>query len=78
MELKPHRSIRISGVGCLSPVEVNRAIREVPIGGILEILSNDPCSKDDIKVWARYTGNELVLVDYAGDGWYRFLIRRRR
>jgi len=36
-------------------------------GQVLEMLSTDPGSKNDIHAWARRTGNELVEVVENGN-----------
>jgi TusA-related sulfurtransferase len=72
------KSIRISGAHCLGPVELKKAIEDVPIGGLLEVITNDACAKEDIPTWCRFTKNELVEFQELGDGWMRFVIRRTR
>jgi len=72
------KSIRISGAHCLGPVELKKAIEDVPIGGLLEVITNDACAKEDIPTWRRFTKNELVEFQELGDGWMRFVIRRTR
>ena len=72
------KSIRISGANCLGPVELKRTIEDVPVGGLLEVITNDVCAKEDIPTWCRFTKNELVEFQELGDGWMRFVIRRTR
>jgi TusA-related sulfurtransferase len=72
------KSIRISGAHCLGPVELKKAIADVPVGGLLEVVTNDVCAKEDIPTWCRFTKNELVEFQELGDGWMRFVIRRTR
>ena len=68
--------------GSLCPVPImktSRAIRQVNVGDVLEVLATDPGSKPDISAWTRMTGNELL--DVAEEGTprvYRFQIRRLR
>jgi len=68
--------------GSLCPVPImktSRAIRQVKVGDVLEVLATDPGSKPDISAWTRMTGNELL--DVAEEGTprvYRFQIRRLR
>jgi TusA-related sulfurtransferase len=49
------KSIRISGANCLGPVELKKAIADVPVGGLLEVVTNDVCAKEDISTWCRFT-----------------------
>ena len=68
--------------GTLCPVPImktSRAIRQIEVGDVLEVLATDPGSKPDISAWTRMTGNELL--DVAEEGAprvYRFQIRRLR
>jgi tRNA 2-thiouridine synthesizing protein A len=45
-------------------------------GELIEVLTTDPASARDLPVWSRATGNRLV-DQTAGDGWYRFIVRKR-
>ncbi|AET33200.1 sulfurtransferase TusA family protein [Pyrobaculum ferrireducens] len=72
------KSIKISGSHCLGPVELRKAIADVPVGGYLEVITNDPCAKEDIPVWCKFTKNELVEYTELEGGWMRFLIKRTR
>jgi tRNA 2-thiouridine synthesizing protein A len=45
-------------------------------GELIEVLTTDPDSVRDLPVWSRATGNRLV-EQTAGDGWYRFIVRKR-
>jgi len=68
--------------GSLCPVPImktSRAIRQVKVGDVLEVLATDPGSKPDISAWTRMTGNELLNVAEEGTPRvYRFQIRRLR
>ena len=79
MEEKPAKVLNAKGLLCPMPiVRTSQAIKEVPIGGILEVLATDPGSNPDLRAWAKMTGNELVEVSEEEDinKFFRFLIRR--
>jgi hypothetical protein len=42
------KSIRISGAHCLGPVELKKAIADGPVGGLLEVITNNVCAREDI------------------------------
>lgn len=66
------------GLFCPMPIIKTRdAIRELSVGDVLEMLSDDPASEADMKSWAVRTGHELVEVSHDG-GVYRFLVRKTR
>ena len=63
------------GLNCpLHNVPTCRVLREVPAGGILEILATDPGAVADFEAFCRQTGNELVEHS-VDDKVYRFLIK---
>ncbi len=74
----PHKSVKISGSHCLGPVVVNRELSEVPIGGILEIITDDVCAKEDLRVWAKFTKNEIVKIEELEGGWMKFWMKRNK
>ncbi len=63
------------GLNCPLPIlKARKALKEVPAGGTLEILSTDPGSVADFEAFCRQTGNEL-LESSNDDSVYRFLIK---
>jgi TusA-related sulfurtransferase len=74
----PDRRIDCSGLFCPMPVlKTREAIRDMAVGQVLEMLSDDPGSDPDMKSWARMTGHELVSVSQQG-GVFRFLVKKTR
>ena len=66
------------GSSCPGPLlEAKKAIGGVMVGEILEVLSNDPGTKDDIPIWATKVGHEYL--GYApADGYERIFVRRQK
>ncbi|MBT8100343.1 MAG: sulfurtransferase TusA family protein [Gammaproteobacteria bacterium] len=63
------------GLNCPLPIlKARKALKEVPSGGLLEILATDPGSVADFEAFCRQTGNELVEKS-QDDSVYRFLIK---
>ncbi|MDE2341384.1 MAG: sulfurtransferase TusA family protein [Alphaproteobacteria bacterium] len=63
------------GLNCPLPIlRAKKALKDVPSGGTLEVLSTDPGSVADFGAFCKTTGNTLVETGEAG-GVYRFLIR---
>jgi tRNA 2-thiouridine synthesizing protein A len=64
------------GLNCPLPIlKAKKALKDVPDGGMLEVLATDPGSVADFQAFARSTGNELVEHSENG-GVYRFLLRK--
>jgi tRNA 2-thiouridine synthesizing protein A len=64
------------GLNCPLPIlKARKALKEVPDGGILEILATDPGAVADFQAFCRQTGNELLEHSEDNDI-YRFLIKK--
>ena len=56
-------------------VTMARQLRTLPRGQVLQVLSDDPAAREDLTVWCRMTGNQLVNV-VKNKGYTNFFIRR--
>jgi tRNA 2-thiouridine synthesizing protein A len=66
-------SLDCRGMKCPRPIiEVSRRIGEVSVGGLVELLADDPAAGPDLAAWCRMRGQTLVLSDPP-----RFLVRRK-
>lgn len=75
-EFTPNLTLDAKGLKCPMPVvKTSKIIKDVPVGGILEVLATDPGSIADITAWAKSTGNELLKTEKA-EGTFKFYIRR--
>ncbi|MDE1897711.1 MAG: sulfurtransferase TusA family protein [Xanthomonadaceae bacterium] len=64
------------GLNCPLPIlRAKKALKDIPIGEILEIQATDPGAVKDFEAFCRSTGNELV-DSQAGQGEFHFRIRR--
>ncbi len=64
------------GLNCPLPIiKTKKALKDLAVGGTLEVLATDPGSVADFAAFCRTTGNELVEQGQDG-GTYRFVIRR--
>ena len=76
--LAAQRILDCLGLFCPMPiVKTREAIREMAVGQVLEMLSDDPASDADMKSWTRRTGHDLIAVTKDG-ATYRFLVRKTR
>ena len=66
------------GLNCPLPIlKTKKALREVPLGGVLEVLATDPAADTDFRAFCQASGHELLEAAHA-DGVYRFVIRRAK
>jgi TusA-related sulfurtransferase len=78
MRIVPDQKLDCLGLFCPMPVLKTRdAMKQMAVGQILEMTSDDPASEADMKSWAARTGHELLEIDKDGAA-YRFLIRKTR
>jgi tRNA 2-thiouridine synthesizing protein A len=68
--------LNLEGLMCPMPVaKIAKAIKEVPVGSIIEATATDPGVLADIPAWARTSGNELIKMQREGK-LVRFYVRR--
>jgi tRNA 2-thiouridine synthesizing protein A len=64
------------GLNCPLPIlKAKKALKDVPAGSTLRVLTTDPGSMADFAAFCRTTGNELVESRQDGES-YNFLIKR--
>lgn len=74
--LKADKTLDCSGMLCPVPViKTSKAIKEIQVGQVLQMIATDPGAPADMKALARQTGNEL-LDSHQEDGKYIFYFRR--
>ena len=66
------------GLNCPLPIlKTKKAMKDVAIGGVIEILATDPAADADFRAFCRSTGHAL-LESSEHEGVYRFLIQRAK
>ncbi|WP_455139537.1 sulfurtransferase TusA family protein [Candidatus Hodarchaeum mangrovi] len=71
------KTLDARNLSCPMPVlKSKKALKELEIGQVLEILATDPGSMADIPAWTRATGQELVSLEELGPKDFRFLVKR--
>jgi len=75
--LQVDKVVDARGTACPGPLlEAKRAMTRVPKnGGILEVLSSDQGTNDDIPLWASKVKHEY-LGNIAEAGYWRLFVRR--
>ena len=75
-EIKIAKTLDVRGMYCPGPVmETAKAIKQIGIGEVLEVLATDPAAKPDIEAWARRTGQQILDIQQQ-EGITRILIKR--
>jgi TusA-related sulfurtransferase len=77
LDIAIDKHIDCQGLLCPLPVvKTRRAIKDMAIGQVLEMIATDPGAVPDMKAWENQTRHELLLSEDKGDGTFRFLIRK--
>lgn len=78
MPYAPDKRLDCLGLYCPIPIlKTREAIRDIGVGQILEMVSDDPASEADMRSWSARTGHDLLEIDKDG-AVFRFLIRKTR
>ena len=74
--LKADKTLDCTGMLCPVPViKTSKAIKELQVGQVLQMVATDPGAPSDMEAWSRQTGNELLDSHQEG-GKYIFYFRR--
>ncbi len=79
--MQPAKTLDVKGELCPSPViKTSKAIAEIAVGQVLEVVATDPASKPDLQAWSKMTGHKLLsFAEEPGPPKvYRYLIQRTR
>jgi len=75
-EFNVKQTLDTSGLSCPLPVvKTKKALKDIEVGEILEMISTDAGSIPDMEAWARATGHELLESNDEGSS-YRFFIKK--
>lgn len=79
MSVKPDKTLDARNLSCPMPVlKTKKAMKELQVGQILEVIATDPGSMKDMPSYCRTTGHELVSSEEQPDKTYRFLIKKMK
>ena len=75
-DTKITQTIDCSGLLCPMPVvKTSKAIKQLEVGDVLEMISTDPGSMPDMKAWASQTKHELLDAEETA-GKFKFIIKK--
>ena len=71
-----NKTLDASGLSCPLPiVKTKKEIDSMAPGQVLEVISTDPGSKNDMTAWCKRTGNELLESSEEG-GKFKFYVKK--
>jgi tRNA 2-thiouridine synthesizing protein A len=66
------------GLVCPMPtIRLGQAIRKVDVGQLVEVLTDDPGSKENMAAWCKNTGHDLVEMS-SDSSTFTYVVRRSR
>jgi TusA-related sulfurtransferase len=75
--LAPDARLDLSGLVCPAPLlGAKQVVDDLKPGQILALVSDCPGTRDDLFIWARHTGNEIVHVEHQAANRSVFYIRK--
>jgi TusA-related sulfurtransferase len=73
----PPTTVDCLGLACPIPVvRLARAVASVEVGGVVELLADDPGARVDIPVWCRLKDQQLLGQQDRPEGGWVFQVRR--
>ena len=76
MTVTPNKTLDASGLSCPLPiVKTKKEIDTMTSGQVLEVISTDPGSKNDMTAWCNRTGNKLLDSSEEG-GKFKFYVQK--
>jgi tRNA 2-thiouridine synthesizing protein A len=75
-ELSVDKVVDARGMACPGPLlEAKNAMADVPVGGIMEVLSSDEGTNNDIPMWTKKMKyDHLGIIEEAG--YWRLFVRK--
>lgn len=77
----PAKTLDTKGMLCPKPViETSKAIKQIAVGQVLEVLATDPASKPDLEAWSKMTRHTLLTFaeEPGSPTVFRYTIQRTR
>ncbi len=70
-------SLDCKGLMCPMPiVNLAKKMKERQVGKVLELVVDDPGSKEDVPAWCSRTGNELLEMKQEGNVFYYYIKKK--
>lgn len=75
-DLKLYKTIDATSENCAGPIgELSSALNDAYVGEAVAIILGDDATRDDILVWAKRTGNEVV-ENTSEEGRHRLVLKK--
>jgi len=58
-------------------LKTRQEMDKLAVGEILEVLADDPAAEEDLKAWAKRTGQKILEIEKTDEG-MSFLIQKEK
>ena len=73
-----HQILDCIGLYCPMPIlKTRQEMDKLAIGEVLEVLADDPAAEEDLKAWAKRTGQKILKIEKTDEG-MKFLILKEK
>jgi len=73
-----HHVLDCIGLYCPVPVlKTRQEIDKLAIGEVLEVWADDPAAEEDLKAWAKRSGQKILEIEKTDEG-MKFLILKEK
>jgi tRNA 2-thiouridine synthesizing protein A len=73
-----HHTLDCVGLYCPAPVlNTRQEMDKLAVGDVLEVLADDPAAEEDLKAWAKRTGQKIIEIEKTNEG-TRFFIQKKK
>jgi tRNA 2-thiouridine synthesizing protein A len=73
-------ALRIDALGRKCPIPIiwlAEQISDVPVGGVIEVLADDPAARTDVPAWCGLKSHEFIgIAELRGGTGWAFRVRR--
>ena len=75
---RAHQILDCIGLYCPMPIlKTREEMDKLATGEILEVLADDPAAEEDLKAWAKRTGQKILEIEKTDTG-MRFIIQKEK
>ena len=75
---RAHQILDCIGLYCPLPIlKTRQEIDKLALGEVLEVWADDPAAEEDLKAWAKRSGQKILEIEKTDEG-MRFLILKEK
>ena len=72
-----HQILDCTGLYCLTVFKTRQEMDKLAIGEVLEVWADNHAAEEDLKAWAKRTGQKILEIEKTNEG-MKFLILKEK